>query len=168
VAKNSQSPNSSRQSVMRTRQEEGLRTTPYRDTRGLTTVGVGANISDPSVARLAPREVVQGTRAMTIKEANDLFSTQLEIARGDAKYVFGSSFDSLDPVRQGALVDMAFNMGRNRLSGFKKLKSAISAGDFTEAAKQIQDSNYYRAKDTNPRASRNMQILLTGKPVGGP
>ena len=39
---------------------------------------------------------------------------------------------------------MMFNMGRPRLSRFHKMRRAIEAGDWKEAAVQMKDSKWYR------------------------
>ena len=52
---------------------------------------------------------------------------------------------------------MMFNMGRPRLSGFKKFNAAIGAVDWKEAAKEGRDSRWYR-QVTN-RAERLMARL---------
>ena len=52
---------------------------------------------------------------------------------------------------------MMFNMGRTRLSKFKKMHAAILEGNWTEAAKEGRDSLWYR-QVTN-RAERLMERL---------
>ena len=49
---------------------------------------------------------------------------------------------------------MMFNMGRTRLSKFKKMNAALIDGDWKEAAKEGRDSRWYR-QVTN-RAERLM------------
>ena len=55
---------------------------------------------------------------------------------------------------QEILVNMMFNMGRTRLSKFKKMNAALIDGDWKEAAKEGRDSRWYR-QVTN-RAERLM------------
>ena len=52
---------------------------------------------------------------------------------------------------------MMFNMGRPRLSGFKKFNAAIEEGNWLEAAKEGRDSRWYN-QVTN-RAERLMVRL---------
>ena len=52
---------------------------------------------------------------------------------------------------------MMFNMGRTRLSKFRKHNAALQCGDWNEAAKEGRDSRWYR-QVTN-RAERLMSRL---------
>ena len=45
---------------------------------------------------------------------------------------------------QHILANMMFNMGRPRLSGFKKFNAAVAAGEWEEAAEEMIDSRWYR------------------------
>ena len=50
------------------------------------------------------------------------------------------------------LCNMMFNMGRPRLSNFKKMNAAIANGDWMEASIQMEDSRW--AKQVPNRANR--------------
>jgi len=52
---------------------------------------------------------------------------------------------------------MMFNMGRPRLSGFKKFLAAVKAKNFKEAAKEGRDSRWY--DQVKNRAERLMSSL---------
>ena len=52
---------------------------------------------------------------------------------------------------------MMFNMGRTRLSKFKKMHAAILEGNWVEAAKEGRDSRWY--KQVTNRAERLMTRL---------
>ena len=52
---------------------------------------------------------------------------------------------------------MMFNMGRTRLTGFKKHVAALQAGDWKEAAVEGRDSKWYR--QVTVRAERLMKRL---------
>jgi lysozyme len=56
---------------------------------------------------------------------------------------------------------MMFNMGRPRLSQFKKMIQAIRDGDWIEAGNQMQDSRWY--KQVTNRADR---LISRMKAVG--
>jgi lysozyme len=144
------------------RSNEGFTERPFLDTEGNRTVGIGFNISDPSIAKFVPRDVQSGQRALTVPEAKAIFDEKLlPIALGDAKsFVGDSTFSNLDPVRQRVLIDLSFNLGGPRLKTFKKLRSAIIKGDFQTAATELLDSKY--ATQVPNRARRNAQLLLTG------
>jgi len=52
---------------------------------------------------------------------------------------------------------MAFQLGRSRLSGFKKFRAAISDGRWPDAADEMIDSRWYR--QTTARAERMIALV---------
>jgi lysozyme len=55
---------------------------------------------------------------------------------------------------------MMFNMGLPRLSQFKKMKAAVDAGDWDEAANQMEDSRWYRqVQNRAERLIERMRLL---------
>lgn len=145
------------------RQNEGFRPTTYRDTVGKRTIGIGFNLDDPTTAQMLPQDVVSGARPLALQEAETIFQNKrLPVAMSDATNFMGSeAFQALDPVRQGVLVDLAYNMGGPSLAGFKKMKAALLAGDYASASNELLSSKY--ARQLPNRAKRNALMLLTGK-----
>lgn len=113
--------------------------------QGNLSLGVGRNLSAKGI-RPAERDLLL---------ANDMAD-----AMRDAWALFGAALLRLDPVRQAALADMAFNLGRERLSGFHDLIAAIDRGDLLAARNAIVASAYYRERQD--RADRNAGMVLTG------
>ena len=70
-------------------------------------------------------------------------------------------WDSLDPVRQGCIVCMAFQLGTGGVANFYKMIAAIKARDYAEAAAQMLDSDWH--KDTEARCERMAQIMKSGE-----
>ena len=77
-------------------------------------------------------------------------------------------FKTLDPVRQGAIIDMAYNMGmggdKKGLGSFKKALAAMEKGDYETAAKEFLDSQY--AKDVGSRANAIADLIRYGNGAG--
>lgn len=141
---------------------EGFRPTLYKDSLGVDTVGIGFNAQDPAIRRFLPADVLAGKRQMDQKEAESLLKTKiLPIAIADAKSFVGEdAFSTLDPIRQGVLVDMAYQLGGPRLGEFVRFKDALTKGNYQAAANEILNSQY--AKQTPQRAARNAQMILLG------
>lgn len=80
---------------------------------------------------------------------------------------YGSIFYELkiNEVRQQALVNMLFNLGKGRVKKFKKMLAAIRAGDWVEAAEQARDSLWYQ--QVGKRAKRICYELENGVPYEG-
>ena len=133
--------------------DERVRYDIYLDHLGYPTFGVGHLIKESDEE--FGREV--GT-AVSEERVRDCFDADLETAIGECHNLYGEgTFRKLPDEVQQVLVNMMFNMGRPRLSGFKKFNAAIEAGNWIEAAKEGRDSRWYR-QVTN-RAERLMVRL---------
>ena len=95
---------------------------------------------------------------VTEERVKECFDRDIEIAVSecDRLYEDGVFGDLPDEVQQ-ILVNMMFNMGRTRLSKFKKMHKAILAGDWKEAAVEGRDSQWH--KQVTNRAERLMVRL---------
>jgi len=142
-------------------ENEGFRSTVYKDTKGLNTVGYGFNLTDPSVSALISSDVTEGRREMRRLEAEGVLQKRAAQATQDAKIFLGGdvAFNKLSENQKIGVVDMSFNMGLTRLRKFKKLRAALIKGDKVEAAKEVLDSKYAR-KDVPNRALKNATLIL--------
>jgi lysozyme len=133
--------------------DEGVVYEVYKDHLGYPTFGVGHLVleSDPEFGA----EV--GT-PITEDRVKECFDSDLAIAVSecDRLYEEGVFGDLPDEVQQ-ILVNMMFNMGRTRLSKFKKMHEAILKGDWAEAAVEGRDSQWH--KQVTNRAERLMVRL---------
>lgn len=125
------------------RTDEGTRVKPYRDTVGKLTIGIGRNLDDIG---LHPDEI------------SLLLENDIRGAEWTAKTVF-NGFDALSDNRKAALVNMAFNLGETRLSGFHHLIAAINCENFPEAARQMLQSLW--AQQVGARAKR-LAVMIEG------
>lgn len=124
--------------------DEGVRNKLYQDTVGKWTGGVGRNFSD----RLMSPALIQ----FILDEDIDLAVDQLD---RNAPW-----WKSLNDARQNVLLNMCFNMGWPRLSGFKQFLAALQAGRYDMAAAEMMDSAW--AKQVGDRARRLEKIMREG------
>lgn len=131
------------------RQDEGVKRTVYQDHLGYWTIGVG-RLVDPSKpgAGLRDNEIDLMLRNDIMDRINQL-STRLPW------------FIKLDDVRQGVLINMAFQLGVEGLLGFVTTLDLIAKGKYAEAANQMLKSKW--AKQTPERAARMAKQMITGK-----
>jgi lysozyme len=81
----------------------------------------------------------------------------------DCKIIF-TTFDSLPQDAQLVIANMCFQLGRPRLSKFKKFIAAVNDENWMLAGEEMQDSRWY--KQTTNRADRLIErIQLIGVPV---
>jgi lysozyme len=107
----------------------------YLDSEGLLTGGIGHLMTKEEQAQYPegtkiPEEVVQAW-----------FEEDLAEAEKDAEILL-KGVDVPDEVKS-IITNMAFNLGRTRLSKFKKMFSAIEVGDYETAAKEMEDSRWF-------------------------
>lgn len=123
---------------------EGLRLRPYKDSVGLTTIGVGRNLEHVGITR---------------EEAIYLLEHDIDTAVTACAERF-QWFAGLDPIRQRALVDLCFNMGIGRLSEFKNTLRFFAEGNFDAAADNLMLSRWYT--QVGSRGPRIVHMVRTG------
>lgn len=127
------------------KKHEGFRAKPYKCTAGKITIGYGRNIEDNGV---------------TEKEAELMLENDMAWAAKDALYLF-PNMESLNEARQSVLINMAFNLGKVRLSGFRKFREAVEKRDFPAAAKEMLDSAW--STQVKGRAIELAKMMETGE-----
>lgn len=127
------------------RENENLTFTPYHDTVGKLTIGFGRNLEDKGISH---------------SESELLLANDVTVTHAMLLSEFGF-YKSLSEVRQAVLMDMLHNMGMGGLKKFKKMLHACRVGDWDEAGRQMQDSQYW--KQVGVRAKRNYLMLRFDK-----
>lgn len=132
------------------KRHEGCILRPYQDTTGTWTIGYGHTGPD----------VTRATDPITQQKADQLLVLDMDEAIDDAKAVF-KNFNYIDPVRKAVLVNMAFNLGRTKLSGFYRTIDAVEAGDWDTAALGMLGSKW--ARQVKGRAVELALRMRSGK-----
>lgn len=114
---------------------EGLMLKPYRCPAGKLTIGYGRNLEDKGITKM---------------EAEDLLIGDLSDALRIAQTLVVYKEDLPDSVKlsqviiwQQILTDMAFNLGKNGLSKFKKFLKALAEYRFDDAIVEMIDSQWF-------------------------
>ena len=118
--------------------DEGRVNSVYLDHLNLPTVGIGHLIkeSDPEYG-LPVGTMVDDERI------NELFDQDIKVTLSECEQLYGN-FNNLPEEVQKILANMMFNLGRPRLSKFKKLCKAVADRDWQECAIQMEDSRWHR------------------------
>lgn len=122
---------------------EGLKLKPYRDTKGVLTIGVGRNLE-----------------AKGISQDEALFMLRNDIREAVGQLEQYDWYSKLDPIRQKVIVDMCFNLGLDGLLRFRQMIAAVEAGDFRAAADQMVNSAWYQ--QVGARSRRLERMMRTG------
>lgn len=131
--------------------DEGQVNEIYNDHLGYPTFGIGHLVleSDPEYGQSVGTPVSE-------ERVKECFEKDVESVIADCK-ILHDAWDGYPEEVKQVVANMMFNMGRTRLSGFRKHNAAIQSGDWKTAAVEGRDSKWYR-QVTN-RAERLMARL---------
>ena len=132
--------------------DEGVVYEVYHDHLGLPTFGVGHLVLESDAEYGKPL----GT-PVDEDRVKDCFEKDLDTAISECEVLYEDHWEEFPGEVKEILVNMMFNMGRTRLSGFKNFKKALEEGDWKQAGIEGRDSKWYR-QVTN-RAERLMSRM---------
>ena len=117
--------------------DEGVVYKIYTDHLGYPTFGIGHLITknDPEF------EEPVGT-PVSKERVDSVFAVDIKIAEDECKVLY-KFWEELPEEVQEILVNMMFNLGRPRLTKFKKMNAALEMGDWKIAAVEGRDSRWY-------------------------
>ena len=134
--------------------DEGVVYELYRCSLGHLTGGIGHLITEwdeeyygMPVGTKVPHEQVDAWFAIDINRTLQ-----------DCKEIF-PDFNDLPEEAQLVIANMCFQLGRPRLSNFRKFIAAINDRDWIKAADEMEDSRWY--KQTTARAERLIARIIT-------
>ena len=133
--------------------DEGVKYEIYKDHLGYPTFGIGHLITEDDPEHGEP----DGTE-ISEDRVNEVFETDVAKFVSEAKILF-PDLDDLPEVAQQVIVNMAFNMGRPRLSKFKNFIAGVNDRDWVRAAEEMMDSRW--ADQVGARAVRLRNLILT-------
>ena len=117
---------------------EGYVTEIYLCSENYPTFGIGHMVTETDMEYTWP----VGT-PVTDERILQVFHDDCKVAVTDVELLVDNLSDHPDFVSR-VLVNMAFNIGRPRLSKFKNMLAAIEAKDYNLAAEEMIDSKWYR------------------------
>lgn len=133
--------------------DEGVVNEIYLDHLGYPTFGVGHLVleSDPEHGQDVGTPVDED-------RVREVFEKDLDTAISECVALYGPDvWEGYPGEVQEILVNMMFNMGRGRLSKFKKMNAHLQCGEWPSAAVEGRDSLWYR--QVGNRAERLMSRL---------
>ena len=122
--------------------DEGIRSRPYKDTTGHTTIGIGHNLD----ARGLCAEAIMVQLRFDVRE---------KLAEMDRKMGW---FRSHPDAIQRALINLAFNLGVDGLLKFTYTLDAIKDRDYPLAAQRVRKNEKYFSQ-VKGRAERIAQLI---------
>ena len=116
--------------------DEGCVNSIYLDHLNLPTLGIGHLINEWDEEYGKP----VGT-PVSEERVNELFDKDVQVTIEECEQLFGN-FQELPEEVQQILANMMFNLGRPRLSKFRKLCKAVAERNWQECAAQMYDSKW--------------------------
>jgi lysozyme len=124
---------------------EGRKNKMYKDSKGIPTIGIGHNLRDVPIS----------DRAIDVIFEDDLNDHASELFRS---YPWAAE---MDEVRQGALIDLFFNMGGPTLAQFKNTLAAMRVGNWEATALGLEQSAWFG--QVGNRGPRIVKMFRDGK-----
>ena len=133
--------------------DKGVVNEVYLDHLGYPTFGVGHLVLETD-----PEHGAEVGTPVSEERVKECFEKDLDTAISECELLYEEGvFGDLPDEVQQILVNMMFNMGRTRLSKFKKMHAAILESNWKEAAIEGRDSRWH--KQVTNRAERLMERL---------
>ena len=124
--------------------DEGWKNKPYRDTVGKLSGGCGRNLDDVGFR----------DSEIAFMLENDIDEV---VAQLDKRLPW---WRQMSDARQDVLANMCFNLGINKLLGFKNTLAFMQAGNYAAAADGMEHSMWF--KQVGERAERLVKIMRNG------
>lgn len=134
--------------------DEGVVYELYRCSLGHLTGGIGHLITEWDEEYYG---MPIGTK-ISHEQVDAWFAMDIDRTLQDCKQIF-PDFDDLPEEAQLVIANMCFQLGRPRLSNFKKFIAAVNDRDWAKAADEMEDSRWY--KQTTARADRLIARIIT-------
>lgn len=122
--------------------DEGLRLRPYRCTAGKLSIGYGRNLDDVGISQ---------------RVADIMLEEDVQVAEKVCRRIFEGLFDSWGENRRLGWVNLAFNLGYNRLMQFRNTLRAARIEDWAEVENGLRASLWF--KQVGKRAERVIAMV---------
>jgi lysozyme len=100
---------------------------PYKCPADKLTIGYGRNIEDNGISESEAIDLLTSDAVQALRDAADLVPNWVK----------------LDETRQNVCANLAFQLGKTKLSRFVKMLEAVNNGDYKRAADEMRDSAWF-------------------------
>lgn len=136
---------------------EGFSYKVYKDSLGIETIGYGRNIKTFPLSDLE-LEKIDSEKGYRKRDAT-LWTYDL-IKQLDNSLNSKIWYNKQNDVRKAVILDMAYNLGLEKLFKFKKMILALNTEEFSNASSEMLESKW--SFQVKKRAERLSKILLNG------
>ncbi len=140
--------------INRIKSGEGLELEVYPDHLGVWTIGWGTT-------HFLGESVTEDWPNITPKRAREMLYLEIMVSIVAATNSV-TNFQQIGGIRQEALTELVYQLGRAGWRRFKKTRAFIEQSRFEEASVEIKDSALWRDPKTRRRCNRYAKMLLLG------
>lgn len=147
--------------------DEGIKNTLYKDTLEYYTIGIGHLVTKEAnktrALEILDKKFSRATNGtLTDKEVEILFNEDVQTAINQIKQnrVVNDVYQSLDSIRQMALINMVFQMGIGGVATFTNSLALLKNKDWEKAAINLSKSKWF--SQTPNRSYRVIEVFRTG------
>jgi lysozyme len=134
--------------------DEGCKYHIYKDHLGKLTCGIGHLITkNDAEFNLPEKTPIPAWRVL------EFFDDDIGNAIKSCKAIF-PNFDLMCCELQEILINMMFNLGQSKFSGFKKMIKAVKEKNYFEAGRQMKDSKWFEQVPNRAARLINRMIKL--------
>jgi lysozyme len=146
-----------------TRDDEGDKPIPYRDSKGLWTFGTGRCLETHPLTAAEWKFLLDNKLiGVTLTQEGDDYLLDTDLAASIKQCASHFEFwSTLNDARQNALAEMAYQMGIDKLCGFHDTIAAMREGRWNEVEALALDSDWAR-HDSPKRAKKVAHQLGAG------
>lgn len=137
---------------------EGFKNKAYLDTKGNITIGYGRNLKG-NPPTLVEWNTILFPNGITQNQAEQLLEPQI-IAVNNWLSASFSWWNNLTINRKLCLIDIVFNIGEDDFLQFHDTIAALANGNYTAAAADLKNSEWYR--DVGQRARNDVLLMING------
>ena len=140
------------------KKHEGYANAPYKCPAGKTTIGWGHNVE----AHPLPKDIegyLFANGFILPEHAERLLQADIAMATQDCQRAY-FGFDQFSEARRAALIDFMFNVGLTTAMKFRKMREAISNGDWNQAATELCCSRW--SNQVGDRAPEIISLVKNG------
>lgn len=151
---------------------EGKRNKIYKDSKGISTIGVGFSLRKPGAKEIlasvgADIDAIRNGEPISNFQMQELLRLDIEEATKQTKNAY-KHWNEISNTRQRALIEMTFNLGVAGLHGFERMNKAIALNDWDTAADEAMDSKWYREDVAKVRGDAIVSMLRHGPAAEAP
>lgn len=116
---------------------EGRKNVSYKDSLGLLTGGIGHLLRQNEVSNFPEGSPISD------EQIEKWYNEDVVSATKIAQKLSGDVWGDLSEIRKRAIIDLAYNLGEQRLSKFVNFWAAFKKKDFQTAGQELQNSKWY-------------------------